>query len=228
MYFQDGKIEQLLVASEVIVFDLNGLIIDDEPIQLEATNAALACLNLQVDETYWIKNCVGHKPREFLTDLLSQKSRELFVLDDLLRQKEENYSHLIVDRVGELVREGVLDLIDYIKQHLSSNLALATSTTTEGVELILGQQGLNLYHAFDFIICGDQVTNSKPDPQIYNRVKEHFGNHKSYLVFEDSQAGVRAASLAQMHCVAVPNRYTAKQDFSAAVLVMTDFTKAHT
>ena len=219
MYFQTAYLEKLLVESDVVTFDLNGLIIDDEPIQLKATNAALSPLEIQIDEAYWIANCVGRKPKQFLSRLLHENSIA-FPINALIQKKDRNYSRLIIGCVHTVTREGILDLIKYLNRDLHKQVAIATSTTSEGVHLILGNQGLNLEDQFDFIICGDQVTHSKPDPEIYDQVKGYFGEDCNYLVFEDSQAGVISASDAQMKCVAVPNKYTANQDFSRAPVVI--------
>lgn len=103
---------------------------------------------------------------------------------------------------------------------------MATSTTQDGVSVILGAEGLDIIDFFDFRICGDEVKKSKPDPEIYQRVKGFFGETLNYLVFEDAASGVAAARGAAMSCIAVPNRFTIQQEgLALATHVITDLTQ---
>jgi beta-phosphoglucomutase-like phosphatase (HAD superfamily) len=98
---------------------------------------------------------------------------------------------------------------------------LATSTTRTGATIILGKNGLNIFNSFDIVITGDEVKRAKPDPEIYNSVRSQLGDALTYLVFEDSPSGVASARGAGMSCIAVPNRFTANQNFTEADLVIT-------
>merc|ERR1711884_802022 len=71
---------------------------------------------------------------------------------------------------------------------------------------------------FDLILSGDDVTNRKPDPEIYLVAAERLGvPPESCIVVEDSARGVLAGKQAGMRVVAVPNQYTRlTQDFSTA------------
>jgi hypothetical protein len=98
---------------------------------------------------------------------------------------------------------------------------LATSTTQTGASMIIGKNGLNVWNSFNVVVTGDDVERAKPDPEIYNRVLLELGDALAYLVFEDSLSGVTSAKLAGMSCIAVPNRFTASQNFAMADLVIT-------
>jgi beta-phosphoglucomutase-like phosphatase (HAD superfamily) len=104
-------------------------------------------------------------------------------------------------------------------------LAVATSAHPDEVESILGKKGLGIRDLFSHLITGDQVSRSKPDPEIYETLTDRTGipPHLT-LVFEDSGPGITASTAAGLPCIAVPNDYTRGQDFSTALCVVTDLT----
>jgi beta-phosphoglucomutase-like phosphatase (HAD superfamily) len=70
---------------------------------------------------------------------------------------------------------------------------------------------LELRGQFDFVATRDDVTNGKPDPEIYELVATELGSDPAEcLVIEDSPAGVKAALAAGMWCVAVSTPFTLK------------------
>lgn len=218
MYFLDPQIDALLNASDVIVFDLSGLLVDDEPIQLQATNDALAPYGLALSEEEWIEVCVGHKPSEYLPRMIQGTSSA--DIARLIEYKDTIYEELIAGRAKDLARPGALSLLRYARI-LEKSTALATSTTRTGATIILGKNGLNIFNSFDIVITGDEVKRAKPDPEIYNSVRSQLGDALTYLAFEDSPSGVASARGAGMSCIAVPNRFTANQNFTEADLVIT-------
>ncbi len=225
MYFEDGQLSLLLSHAQVVVFDLNGLIVDDEPIQLAATNSALEGLGRSISKEDWIKRCVGHKPKEYLPSFIGDAGSDEAVIDSVLARKENHYKALVSETAQGLVRDGVTSLIQYLVRESRRPIALATSTTRPSAEFILSHPELNLLESFDFLITGDEVARAKPDPEIYLSVRSHFPNLDIFLVFEDSLTGVMSAKAAGMVCVAVPNEFTAHQDFTKADAVISDLSR---
>ena len=79
----------------------------------------------------------------------------------------------------------------------------------------------DLFHGFRHHLAAEDVTNGKPDPEIYVRAAERLGVQTSeMMVLEDSEAGTRAAAAAGAVVVSVPNRHTRIQDFSMATHVV--------
>jgi HAD superfamily hydrolase (TIGR01509 family) len=218
LYFLDPQIDALISASDAIVFDLSGLLVDDEPIQLQATNDALAPYGVTLSEKEWIEKCVGHKPSEYLPNLVPRSSSA--EIARLIQYKDTIYEKLIAGKAKNLARPGALSLLRYARTSKKST-ALATSTTRTGATMILGENSLNVWNSFNVVVTGDDVERAKPDPEIYNRVRSQLGDALTYLVFEDSPSGVASAKGARMSCIAVPNRFTASQNFAMADLVIT-------
>ena len=217
MYFENVLIENYLTQSDVFVFDLNGLIVDDEGVQLRATNDVLLAHGVQIDEGTWISKCVGHKPSEYIPSFLGHE----IDVTDIVRLKDLIYSDYMMQEMWNLLRPGALQLI----RHLRNNgraLALATSTTQTGVEAILGPTGLSLLNEFGVVVTGDQVSRAKPDPEIYELVRSRFADANRFTAFEDSEVGVISAIQSGMSCICVPNRFTKNQDISIASIAISN------
>jgi HAD superfamily hydrolase (TIGR01509 family) len=142
----------------------------------------------------------------------------------IVAAKDRAYDRLVAGQGSDLLRPGVTDFLAAVRKKRGIRTALATSTTTAGVDTILAQAAPGLIDRFDFMICGDEVEKAKPDPEIYRRVWEHFKPAGRCVAFEDSRTGVAAAKTAGFVCVAVPNRFTLASDLSAADLRITDMT----
>jgi beta-phosphoglucomutase-like phosphatase (HAD superfamily) len=218
MYFSDLCIDRFVSCFDVAVFDLNGLLVDDEQLQLQATNDALATFGFGLSEKTWLARCVGHKPSEYLPEMFPWHQN--VDVRGVIQQKDAIYAELIKGRAKDVAFAGALSFLQYVNAS-KKVAALATSTTKSGAFTILGEHGLNVLGRFTFVITGDDVEKAKPDPEIYNKVRSAVGNSLSYIVLEDSATGVASAKAAGMTCLAVPNRFTASQDFTLADLVIT-------
>jgi len=218
MYFKDLLLAAHMKLADVVVFDMNGTIVDDEPVQLRASNDVMNRFGIDLTEDDFIKHCVGRKPREWMSEMLPQV-RDL-QLEWLMAEREDAYARRVAAVVKDLARPGAVDMIKSVAAHPEKKLALATSSSSHNAGVILGPSGLNVMHLFDFVITGAEVKQGKPHPEIYDRVRKAFPAARSFLVIEDTQQGVTAAKASRMTCLAFPNRFTAGQDFSAADLVV--------
>lgn len=212
-YFHTQPLADAITHADVVVFDMNGLIIDDEPIQKQASNEVFAPYNITFSDEDWINHIVGRKPNEWMADFAPDKSD----VASLVQQKDAVYERLITHCLKDIIRPGFLSFLAWLDT-ANMPFALATSTTYNGMDVILGKDGMNIRNHFDFIITGDEVTHAKPHPEIYNKVSDHFGQDKHYIVFEDTPIGAKAAVDAGMQAFAVPNRYTLQKDFPGGVI----------
>jgi beta-phosphoglucomutase-like phosphatase (HAD superfamily) len=73
-YFNDSYLNYLLSSAKMIVFDMNGLIIDDETVQLKSVNQTLEALHLRISEDCWTANCVGKRADEYFSSILSKNN----------------------------------------------------------------------------------------------------------------------------------------------------------
>mgnify|MGYP000072935976 CR=1 FL=1 len=90
-------------------------------------------------------------------------------------------------------------------------MAVATSTRTDRAKVKLSDSGILDY--FDIIIGGDQVSNSKPDPEIYLKAASELSSEPSKcLAFEDSPNGVKSAVAAGLTVIQVPDLVQPDED----------------
>jgi len=229
LYFENPLLKAFVQRAKLVIFDMNGLIVDDEAIQLESVNRIFENFNIKLDKSYWITNCVGKRADEYLTSIFKKHNISVDVkfLTGLIANKNQWYQTLVSQNISRLVRPGVLDIINFFSKSPVYLLSLATSALEPELETILGYDGLNIKHHFRHIITGAEVRRSKPDPEIYQLLSARAGIQPSRcLVFEDSGHGVTASHRAGIPCIAVPNRFTAHQDFSNARCVVDNLTRS--
>ncbi|HLN94192.1 MULTISPECIES: beta-phosphoglucomutase [unclassified Flavobacterium] len=127
--------------------------------------------------------------------------------DKWLVQKNEDYlSYLVNMDEGEIL-PGVLPVLKYLKQ---KNQLVALGSASKNARPIL--EKTNTMRFFDAIVDGNDVTNAKPDPEVFVRAAQLVGvpNEKA-VVFEDSVAGVQAANIAHMTSVGIGDESVLKE-----------------
>jgi len=228
VYFSDTRLSVILRRASSVILDMNGLIVDDEPLQLEAMNLALAQFGITLTSSYWTDCCAGRRSEEFTRRILSENglTHSETAVSDIVSQKNEQYTRLVSKSVKAHTRPGALDLIAFIKGSVLKTLSLATTASPHEVDTILGDRGLKISKEFRYIVTGADISRHKPDPEIYLRLAVLTGTRPEHcLVFEDSGPGVTAAKNAGMPCIAVPNASTAGQEFSGSAFIVSDLTR---
>jgi HAD superfamily hydrolase (TIGR01509 family) len=222
-YFENVSLQRAVDQAKIVAFDMNGLIVDDEPVQHESVNRALRSTGFHITENYWIERCVGKRADEYFTAILEEGglNSKPAIVSGFVAEKNRLYRELVVKKVHDLVRPGVPEFIDYLTEVRRTPLALCTSAHPAEIDAILGRGGLNLKERFTHLLSGLDVTKSKPDPETYRALAVVAGcDPASCLVFEDSGLGVQAAVDAGTVCIAVPNRFTAHHQFNGAFAVI--------
>ena len=108
-----------------------------------------------------------------------------------------------IERDGVIVKPGVHEIVEYLNNE-NYKIAVATSTRRERAHYLLEE--IKIKNKVDYIICGDQVENSKPDPEIFLKAAKGLGiEPEKCIVIEDSDAGILAASRAGMNGINVPD-----------------------
>lgn len=192
-----------------IVLDMDGLMVDTEPLSRRAWEQALATYGHTLDDSIY-DSIIGYRFDESATMLIEAYDLPVNV-DTLARQKAA-----ILDEVrasGIPVMPGLYEFHAAINQR-ALPWAVATSSPRYHAQEILQQIGLQ--DSCRIIAGGDEVPRGKPAPDIYLLAAERLGIPPSRcMALEDSVPGCRSALTAGMMVVAIPNGDTEKADFSA-------------
>lgn len=202
---------------EAVIFDMDGLLVDTEPLHLEASNLILqeygGSLGPGANERF-----IGLGDRKFWTII----KEEYGIPDSIpeLRERRMAYMMRLIREKPPQCMPGAAELVRACKVK-GYKIAVASSTPLKQVLAILDCVGL--LREFDQIVSGEmkEVREGKPAPDIFLYTAKLLSVPPSRcLVFEDSSPGVIAAGAAGMRPVAVPNVFTRKSDFSGAFLVI--------
>lgn len=182
---------------EAVLFDMDGVIIDSEPLWSEAERVLLARRNLRYSPELKAV-MMGRDSREAVGYLI-----EHYRLDESLEEVIEERNRLI----AELFREHLqpmphaLELVRAVHV-LGIKTGLVSSSPIQLVYLAMAKLGIT--DLFDFILSGDQVKRGKPAPDIYLTAAGRLGvSPGKCLVIEDAPNGVAAAKAAGMCCLAI-------------------------
>lgn len=199
---------------KAVIFDFNGIIINDEPIHQQLIQDILLDENLVLKPGEYQKLCLGRSDRACLRDLLASRGR---VVDDkyltkLLQKKAKSYESQIETLEKLPLYPGLNDLIFKVR---ASNLKLGivSGAIRQEIELVLERAELMEY--FKIIVAGDDISTSKPKPDGYLLAVERL--NKEYpelnleanecLAIEDTLVGIQAAKAANMKVVGVAHTY---------------------
>ncbi len=198
---------------EAVIFDLDGVLVDSEPLQFAAYSTVLAGYGKTLTREDFIEHWIGQGR---LGEHLERYEIEAPV-EEVRRAKNEIYQRLIREKMK--LRPGIEGLIRRLSREMP--VALASSAHPVSVNAVLDRFELRSY--FSVILTSADVANNKPDPEIYLLTAERLGvSPERCLVFEDSRAGVLSAKGAGMRVIALPHDFTLHQDLSAADLVICD------
>ena len=184
---------------ELVVFDVDGLMLDTESVWKEAFDQAGNKFGIQNMGSTLFPQLIGKSGRdekEVLDQYLSQDIQELVI------KEWERIGYGMLEKEVP-VKPGLYEMLDFLEQH-HIKMAVATTTRRELTEERLKRVGV--YDRFDYVLCGDEVTKRKPDPEIYLSVlKKMDTDARNALVLEDSVVGVEAAYRAGIDCIQVPD-----------------------
>ncbi|NLC05934.1 MAG: HAD-IA family hydrolase, partial [Erysipelothrix sp.] len=120
------------------------------------------------------------------------------IVDEVRQHQREAYHGYFAENNPDIM-EGALSLLEALRK-MDVKIALATSTRKESATRSLNKVGL--FEKFDYLVFGDMVSNSKPNPEIYNKVIEDLGIlKKDAVILEDSYHGIKAANNAEIDVI---------------------------
>jgi HAD superfamily hydrolase (TIGR01509 family) len=185
---------------QAVIFDMDGLMLDTEPLAARAWTVAAAARRMRYDEAV-NPRLVGRTFADCRTLILDHHGSD-YPVDMLMDAWHEAYD-AIVEREGVALKPGLLELLDWLEaQHIDKGVA--TSTRRERARAKLEQTGL--IARFSALVGGDEIAHGKPAPDIFLLAAKRLGRApRDCLVLEDSPAGLEAALRAGMDAIVVPD-----------------------
>lgn len=182
------------------IFDLDGLILDTEGISLAAWKKALADFGFEFDERLYRK-IVGLKTQDI--EQLFYSFYGLHFPLQKVSQRRLEYIYEYIDEHGIKVKPGLVELLAFLDK---IKLLKAVATSSSRAAAIRKLTVSNLAGRFDAVVCGDEIDNGKPAPDIFLEAARQLQTApKRCLVFEDSENGIRAGRTAGMTVIMIPD-----------------------
>lgn len=202
---------------KAILFDFNGVIINDEPIQMRAYQEILAKEGIALTEADYY-SCLGMDDKTFVAAAYERagKKPETNKILEITLAKSEKWRGMIADELP--LFDGVVDFIKKMEKDFA--LGIVSMARREEIEFVLEAAGLR--ECFAVIISAEDVENCKPHPECYlkgfnaldsYRIKRrHLPMvHGECLVIEDSPPGIQAAKSARLQALGITNTVSAAE-----------------
>ena len=139
-----------------------------------------------------------------------------------LAEKNEDYLSFITNMQSDEILVGVIEVLDWLKK---KDQLIALGSASKNARPILEKVGILDY--FDAIVDGNDVTNAKPDPEVFLMAAQLVGKPaKGAIVFEDSVAGLQAANVAGMISIGIGDKtilHEAQYNFNDFTEIDTEF-----
>jgi beta-phosphoglucomutase len=200
------------VPTAGVIFDLDGVIVDSEPLQHQAYNAVLQRFGVSVDQAEYGREWIaaGRGPE------YAVRTYGLPVTPEELRRLKEPVYHQILRRGPTLVA-GAAAAVSRLSAAFP--LALATNSSPTDTGFILEHFDLRRY--FSAVVTRDHYREPKPAPDAFRTAAARLQiAPERCVVIEDAYKGVVAARDAGCACIALAHGYTADNDFSRAQKVV--------
>ncbi len=188
-----------------IMFDLDGVIIDTEPLHARTKRMAFEQFGVRVPDNMYAE-FMGRSDEDMVEGIVKQFGPPSLEWREVLARKHELFNAL----------ESEIDLIPGAAEFIASagshfdKLALVTSATRRNQEYALRRFGLESF--FDVIVTAEDITRTKPDPEPYLAGVSRLGvAAESCLVLEDSTNGIVSANAAGCAVVAITTSFTAEE-----------------
>ncbi|WGK95503.1 MULTISPECIES: beta-phosphoglucomutase [Flavobacterium] len=188
------------MTKKAFLFDLDGVIVDTAKYHYLAWKKIATDLGIEFT----------HEHNELLKGVSRVRSLEIILglgqveasqeqKDQWLIQKNEDYLSYLVDMDQSEILPGVMPVLEFLK---ANQQPIALGSASKNARPILEKTGILSY--FDAIVDGNDVSNAKPDPEVFLQAAQKLGvSNENSIVFEDSVAGIQAANIANMTSIGI-------------------------
>ncbi|WP_341525317.1 HAD-IA family hydrolase [Nostoc sp. UHCC 0302] len=205
----------MLVA---ILFDLDGTIVNTDPIHYRAWQEMLLNYSIEIDETFYKSRISGRLNPEIVKDILPQLSS---AEGEIFADEKEALFRKLAPHLKPL--NGFLELLAWTDAH-HLNRALVTNAPRLNAEFMLKVLGIK--EAFSTIVLADDCIAGKPDPAPYQVALNKLGiSADQAIALEDSPSGIRAAVGAGIRTIGIASTHNPQVLLEVgAFMAIPDFT----
>lgn len=206
------------MTKKAFIFDLDGVIVDTAKYHFLAWKKIANELGIGFthENNELLKGVSRVRSLDIILELgeikASQEDKNKWLV-----QKNEEYLSYLVDMDESEILQGVMPVLKFLKEH---NQLIALGSASKNARPILKKTGIISY--FDAIVDGNDVSNAKPDPEVFLIAAKLLGiSPENSIVFEDSVAGIQAANIGKMISVGIGEASTLNE----AKYIFKDFTQ---
>jgi HAD superfamily hydrolase (TIGR01509 family) len=199
-----------------VIFDMDGVLIDSESFYFERRMQFFKEKNIVPGSTNKL-DFVGLTENGIWEVLVAEKENRAE-----LKKEYHDYRKKHPIDFKKALRKGVKEVLDYLKKE-KIKIALASSSPQSEINEMLTQNNLTSY--FDFVISGEELTKSKPHPEIYQIAMDAL-DCENCMAVEDSPVGIASAKAAGLYTIALKQELPLDQTQADIVIEeLTDIVK---
>lgn len=209
------------MSLKAVLFDMDGVIVDTEPLHRKAYFKTFNQLGIEVSEELYT-SFTGASTKRVCETLISQFNLSQ-TFEEIAAIKRAHFKdYFYHDEEFDLIL-GVRKLIQHYYEN-GITLILASSATMTTINMVFEKFELEKY--FSGKISGADLKESKPHPEIFIKAAEMaYEEIEHCMVIEDSTNGILAAHRANIFCAAYKSEHTHNQDYSLANMVVSDYSE---
>ena len=185
---------------KAVIFDLDGVIVSTDDCHYEAWKKMADEEGIYFDKE--INNRLRGVSRMDSLEVILEKAEKEYTEEEKLQlaeRKNDYYKEFVTKLTPSDILAGAMDNLEELK---NNGIKIAIGSSSKNTPIILNRIGLDNY--FDAVSDGNNITRSKPDPEVFVKAADMLGiSYEECMIVEDADAGIEAGKRAGMKTLSV-------------------------